>query len=375
MDNADWHFPRAEFAERTYKGLAYGPVPAVSIFTPRGMGKTRFLTHDLAPLAEANGHRVVYVDFEQAPDSQLATLISGFDRGLWDESILGHLDSMTGDIPMKPKIRTSDGPVKLEIDQFKIRDELPINLVSLIGDYCELLQDGHKRPFLLFDEFQELKRTRIGEQIIAALRAEIDIRKPDLAVVFAGSSKEGLNQIFTDYSEPFYLFAFPETLPPMKEDFVDHQIKAFQDSFKVKIAREKALRIFHRLEGNLSLFHRSLLNLQVHPGMPASDAMNFAQADLEREASLKWCELNPSQRIMARMLATKVDHIYGKKGNEFIMDLTGRKPPSKSVLQSAAMGLSKLSIVDPWKERWSKKRMVGNSFFENWISNRPASEF
>lgn len=60
MSKANWHYPRSEFADQVYNLLANGPIQGISIFGPGRTGKTQFLTHDLAPLAEQRGHQVVY---------------------------------------------------------------------------------------------------------------------------------------------------------------------------------------------------------------------------------------------------------------------------------------------------------------------------
>ena len=52
MTKSDWHYPRRDFAKKVYGLLANGPIQGASIFGPRRTGKTHFLTHDLAPLAE-----------------------------------------------------------------------------------------------------------------------------------------------------------------------------------------------------------------------------------------------------------------------------------------------------------------------------------
>ena len=88
MTKSDWHYPRRDFAKKVYGLLANGPIQGVSIFSPRRTGKTHFLTHDLVPLAEEKGHRVVYASLWQTLDSPLAILLYEFDRALRAGSFL-----------------------------------------------------------------------------------------------------------------------------------------------------------------------------------------------------------------------------------------------------------------------------------------------
>ena len=82
MTNDPWHFERSALTERVLDVLTRGPVRALSLFAPRRAGKTEFLIRDLAPGAEARGHRVIYASFWQAPLSPLAVLLQALEKSL-----------------------------------------------------------------------------------------------------------------------------------------------------------------------------------------------------------------------------------------------------------------------------------------------------
>ena len=65
-----WHFRRDELAEQVFATLTHGPAQPLSLSVPRRTGKTEFLVQDLAPHAEARGHRVIYagVPAPRVPD-------------------------------------------------------------------------------------------------------------------------------------------------------------------------------------------------------------------------------------------------------------------------------------------------------------------
>ena len=373
MSKADWHFPRKEFVEKVYGLLANGPIQGVSIFGPRRTGKTRFLTHDLAPLAEDKGHRVVYASLWQTLDSPLAILLYEFDRAMRAGSFLDRVKSAAGDIAPKFKIKTPDGSAEMAIDLSKLKGKAPEEHLLLLDQYCERLASDSKPAFLLFDEFQELEKAENAGPVIAALRTSLDTRTDGLAAVFTGSSQAGLRQVFSERDAPFFRFATPVDLPPMTEEFVDHQLKAFRGVSKARIDRTKAVEIFRRFDANPLFFQRWLTAIMINPDMSEGDAIDTVQADLAEEFGFnrKWLDLNPNQRIMARMLTSRVEHIYGRNGADFIKELTGEKPPSKSALQAAIGRLSRLGIVDKWDEEWR----VADPLFESWIKNRPASDF
>lgn len=118
MSKVDWHFPRTELAERVYSSLVSGPIQGLSICAPLRAGKTRFLTHDLAPFAKSKGHRVVYASFWQTSNSPLDILLYEFDRALRAKSLLGCLKSLAGCVAPQFLAKTADYSTELKIGDY-----------------------------------------------------------------------------------------------------------------------------------------------------------------------------------------------------------------------------------------------------------------
>ena len=290
MSKAHWHFPRSEFAETVYGLLANGPVQAVSLFGPRRTGKTQFLTHDLAPLAEDKGHRVVYASLWQTLESPLAMLLYEFDLALRTGSFLDRVKSAAGDIAPKFKLKSPDGIGEVEIDLSKLKGEPPESHLLLLDQYCERLASDDKPAFLLF---------------------EVD--------------------------------------------------------------RAKAIEIFGRFDNNPFFFQRWLITLAINPTISEQDAIDSVQQEIAEEFVFvqQWLSLNDVQRATARMLAERIDQIYGKEGATFIQKLTRNEAPTASAIQSAVARLSRLGLVDKWEDAWR----LGDPLFESWIKDRPLSDF
>ena len=373
MSKEHWHFPRLEFAEMVYGLLANGPVQAISLFGPRRTGKTQFLTHDLAPLAENKGHRVVYASLWQTLESPLAMLLYEFDLALRTGSFLDRVKSAAGDIAPKFKLRSPEGMGEIEIDLSKLKGKPPESHLLLLDQYCERLAGDNKPAFLLFDEFQELARMPTTASLIASLRTSLDKRKDSLVAVFTGSSQEGLRQVFSAREAPFFRFATPLSLPTMDDTFVDHQLKVFKETSKAKVDRTKAIEIFAEFENNPFFFQRWLITLAINPTISEEDAIISVQREIAEELVFvqQWLSLNDLQRATARMLAEKIDQIYGKEGGEFIKTLTRNETPTTSAVQSAVKKLARLGLVDKWEDTWR----ICDPLFESWIKNRPLSDF
>jgi hypothetical protein len=97
----------------------------------------------------------------------------------------------------------------MEIDLSQLKGKAPESHLLLLDQYCERLAKGRKPAFLLFDEFQELARSKAAAPLIAALRTSLDKRKDGLVAVFTGSSREGLRAMFSPREAPFFRFATP----------------------------------------------------------------------------------------------------------------------------------------------------------------------
>lgn len=368
-----WHFPRPEFAEKIYNLLVNGPIPAVSMFAPRRMGKTDFLRKDLAPLAESRGHLVVYVNFWQQKESSLRILLSQFDHALQRGSLTSRITHFASKIKPKLKVRTPDGAAEIELALSGLKGRPLEESLLLLEQYCERLASGDKPAFLLFDEFQEITRLESAQAVMAALRRAFDKHKSGLATIFTGSSQQRLNEMFSARDAPFLRFANPIEPLPLKEDFVDHQLEIFHGSSMSEIKRERALEIFDRVAKNPLFFQRWLQTIMAQPSMSENDAIDAVLENFARQFGFNqsWSELNRTQRIMVRMVASQVAQIYDESRDKFIMELTGQKPPSKQALQKAAHELCELQILDKLDEVWR----VADPIFESWVKNLPASRF
>ena len=373
MTRSRWHFPRSEFAGRVYSQLADGPIQGLSLFGPRRTGKTQFLTHDLAPLAESKNHRVVYASLWQTLDTPLGILLYEFDTALRAGPLLDRVKTVAREVAPKFKLKTPDGSGEMEIDLSKLKGKTPESHLLLLDQYCERLASDDKPAFLLFDEFQEIARSKTAAPLVAALRTSLDKRKNGLVAVFTGSSQAGLRAMFSAKDAPFFRFAAPISLPPMDDAFVDHQLAAFKTTSKAEVKRDVALTIFQRFDRNPLFFQSWLTKIALNPDMSGEDAIAEVQNDIAEEFGFwkQWLDLNDVQRATARLLAEHVDQIYGQQGAGRIRELTGHPAPGSSSIQSAIARLSRLGIADKWDDVWR----LNDPLFEAWVKDRPETDF
>ena len=368
----DWHFPRRKFTEDMYDVLATGPVQGAKMFGPRRTGKTEFLTCDLAPYIEARGHRVVYANFWRTQQYATAILISELDQSLKSSSFVERFRLMMSGIKPKLRITAPYSAAELEIDVADQKPTTHSEHFELIDEYIDRLSNHEQRTILLFDEFQELAKAENSDGILASLRTSLDRHKYKLVTVFTGSSQTGLERIFSKREAPFYRFAHSFQLPELTEEFVDHQLEIFHRVSRRKVSRERALEVFESIKKNPQILQKWLVNISVNPSISDQEALRMAEAEIVDEYGFMsdWLSLNPTQRVVARMIAQRVENVYGKKGRAFVESLTQRSITT-SAIQTAVKQLIRMDLVD----RADDALRITDTFFEMWILSQPESEF
>lgn len=373
MHDVDLHYPRPEFAERTFMRLAKGPVPATRLFGPRRTGKTQFLLNDLAPLAEMEGHKVVYVDFWRGHNNPLAWLFHSFDIALRKGTIGGKLREMASKIPPGTLKLNVPGVGEVEMDMSIADNDDQERYMVLIDQYFERLANSKKKTFLIFDEFQEFTKLKNGESIIVTLRSNLVIWKAGFSVVFAGSSQEGLRQIFSKRDAPFYRFASSLELPPLDDGFVDHLVKVAMNLGNMVVCRNSAMEAFQKFNRNPMLFQQWIDLKLAQPSLSGKDLIDTVLSDLAEEYGYErmWRELTIEQRMVGRLLADRVPDMFGQGGRKYIENLTDHEAPTGLMLQFATRKLIRLEILD----RLRGGCVIADPMLESWILNRPASDF
>ncbi|WP_300554487.1 ATP-binding protein [Maricaulis sp.] len=370
MSTSPWHFPRADFARSVLTLLMDGPIQGVSLFGPRRMGKTQFLLNDLAPLAERKRHRVVYVSFMQT-GAPLALTLFELDLALKHRKMGRRLTARPGELKARFSLKAPVGPGELTVDLGQSPRELPGDQLLALDALLGALADPGHPTLIMLDEFQELADSENAE-LVAALRTALDKRRDGLRAIFTGSSVDGLNRVFSTRSAPFFRFATPVDLPPLGEEFVAHQLKAFGEISRRKLDRAKADAVFERFERNPLIFQRWLMMLAVRPDLDEDGTLDLVRAALAEELGFEpiWLKLSPGQRIVARLLAERVEQIYGEEGRNAIAQLTAGASLQASEIQAALRRLRRLDVVDRWDKDWR----ISDPLIEAWVKERPAEE-
>ena len=368
MTRDPWHFRRDELAEQVLGTLARGPAQALSLFAPRRAGKTEFLIQDLAPHAEARGHRVIYASFWQAPLSPLAVLLHALEKSRESGGLADRIRTSAWRVAPKLKLSASvpGTGAEAEIDLTRLKGEPPTNLLLHLDDLLGRVSREGKPAILLLDEVQELARSRGNAPLVAALRTGLDKRRDGLRAVFTGSSRAGLAAMFSDREAPFFHFATPIDLPALGTGFVDHVAAVFRQTANRRLDHAGMLDAFDRLHRNPYFFRLLVQRMLYDPEHTVGSALEDVREHIAAELGYPeaWLGLTPLQRETVRALATGASRPFSKDFRAALGAALGGDAPSAARVQAALRRLERLGIVDAARGVWE----LADPGFGGWIA-------
>jgi hypothetical protein len=328
-----WHFPRAQLAASYLDGFELGLTSARGLFARRRMGKSEFLKRDLMPSAEHRGYMVAYVnlwDDTDHPGQALASAIQsaaqpkGLDK-LWTE-----LNTPIRKLKAGAKLSGVEGSLEMDLaDKEKVAAPA-IQAALLAAD------KSRKKLLLVIDEAQVLAAPE-HKAVAHSLRAGLDIRKPGIKVLFAGSSEAALREMFSRASAPFYNWAPVEPFPLLGAEFVEATVKHLKELARQPLKLEDALQAFKALRETPEFFRwyveRYLMYQQLGPHMALEHTLRRVHDDTGYAKS--WKELGRADRAVLLMAALGVQDLFSAASLKRLQELLGEPGVTASVPRSA----------------------------------------
>ena len=367
MKEDAWHYPRENLAAQTFHALVKGPAKALTLFAPRRTGKTEFLTKDLTPYAESKGHKVVYMSFWRAPLAPLALILHSLEDALKSKTITGRIGS-TASI-LKPRLKLSapigDAGAEAEIDLSSLKGEPPAELILYLDDLLSRLENGKKPTLLLFDEVQELAKDKNNRSLIASLRTSLDVRDTGLKSIFTGSSREGLQVMFSDAEAPLFHFGTSLDFEPLDERFVEHQLKVFEMVTKRNLGRVAALKAFDELHRSPYFFRALVELLTLRVDLTIGEGLVLLREQTAEKSGYAgtWLKLTDIQRATVIQLALGADKPFSRATRTAIGQSLGGEPPPIDKIQTALRRLRTLGVVDRWSGDW----LIADPELSSWV--------
>lgn len=357
-------YPRQALA-RNYLGMLLDrPQTALSLFGPRQIGKTTFITGDLSALAATQGIRPVYVDLMVASD-KLETINGALRELLYALQLRRSQTRVRGVKALGLGIDFDAAPVA------PASADAGQQLLHLVADV--LRQPQVKRILMLLDEVQELARQKTGELAMKAVRAVANKHKADgrVLLLMTGSSREGLAQLFAAHGQPSFGLAERQDFPVLGRDYVEYVVARANASR----ARAHKLRTDAFVEAFAMFGHRPA-DLESFVGHVATynvaDVVRAVPAFLRSRyppdlIAQRYSAFTPLQRILLGQIAAGATELTGQKMLDAVAAKLGASITAggvrKALVSLPADVLSNPErgayvIVDPMLASWLTQRAL-----------------
>lgn len=347
MADKDWHYSREKLAKEYMDEFTRFGCRALAIFSERQVGKTEFLTRDLAPEAIRRKHHPVYVDVWSArgdPARAVANTLKGHTlaleksgrRGLTGLSFTAGLFSMGAKLDHLDKDRDAREPA---------------DTVDRLGYWASRLAKatGHRRILLMLDEAQSLAASRNALNEISALRAAFQMNSGRYAPVFTGSSRTRLEQLFNDSNAPLFKYGDQADFPKLDEGFVSYILSLARKLSRLRLEPKGALSVFDALgrrPGEFIGLVRSMMRAQTSDF--AAGLARKLVADQERaRVALQTQGLSELEHLVLRRVADRGDP-FSAEALAWYGEQTRLRPkaPKKSAIQYAVRALRTRLLIE-----------------------------
>ncbi|MGH8314125.1 MAG: hypothetical protein ACRETU_03110 [Steroidobacterales bacterium] len=343
---SSWHFARPELARHHLQAFDLGLISATALHARRRMGKTEFLEQDLTPAAIEHGYAVGYCNLwqeEQDPTAAIAEAAAACAApARMLAKVRARLRTPVTSLKLTGKVAVL-GEGGAEVG-FKAAEKQQV--ARLRGAFTSF-DRSRNRGLLLIDEAQVLtdKPHRALER---ALRAQLDIRKDRLKVIFTGSSEDRLRTMFGAEDKAFYNWARVEPLPLLGAAFVRELTRRANALTTIKLKLEDSERAFDALQRVPELFRRFLSQYLANAFEGVDQAIENCRQSVYRDAGFaeRWQRMQPADRLVLQWVADGEMELHGNRSLARMgKALKLGRPADRSVPQNALKRLRERQIL------------------------------
>lgn len=294
----NWHFPRAELAEKVMDRFEIGATTALTLFAPRRMGKTEFVNKDLLPLAVEQGYITAYVNFWDRKHSPADSLIVGLSKATSSLKLTAKIKSMLGKI-RSGSVTTPIGGAALTLGDQREEDKLEV-----IQQLFDALLKDDRQLLLALDEVQHLATDRKFEPIIYALRGIIDPNRDKIRVLYTGSSRDGLRKLFARRNAALFSSSQQIVLPTFGRGYLEFTADVFNQATGRMLDINECGKAFRAVKKVPYDFRAVIDTLLTHGGTDITAVTELYLADNSQEDiyRISWDTLKPIDKLVLQYI-------------------------------------------------------------------------
>lgn len=345
------YYPRHELLESVLRVLLAGQ--NVTLFAPRRHGKTLFIREELLPAVEEQGWFAARVDLWRNRAKPALGLVEGLeavayatkaaDRGLFGRKM--DLRRMTTTF-RSPGVEIQ-GQWEPAVQRPQIAAET--TLENRLANALHLIADHGTHALLALDEFQALAQAG-NENFVAAFRTALQDVDGRLSVIFTGSSRDGLNNLFRKAKAPLFRSATAVPMAELGDGFVDNRADYLRDIAGLEVDREALKLLFQKLLRTPLFLNEIVVGMLTRGDADVEKAMAEWLADKQaNEYQDVLSGLRPVDLAVVNWLTESGQQsVYSAEAREHMREFMGAtQAPTAAVVQSAIRRLGKADIVDP----------------------------
>ena len=275
----------------------------------------------------------------------------------------------SGAIKKKSKLSKVTGAtagIKCEVE-FDTQSEnlADLGLVQLIKN----LSKKHK-TLLLLDEIQALALSQKNDDFLTNLRTALDTNKDRVKVIFTGSSREKLQQMFSSAQAPFFHFGQNLNFPLLEMPFIKHLCHAFKRATQRQINDQHLWDVFLSLGQSPQLARSLIERMALHPNLDLDSAKNEMLADLydDRNYISTWQATSALGRSLLTMISCGEEGFYSRSTLDALALRLGMDSIKTSSVQGALRSLRSSGLI--FKSSVHGKYIIEDPLFCEWVKNK-----
>lgn len=311
-----WHYPRPDLARTYLTHLFEHCIPRLVLSGQRRIGKTEFVTHDIAQILEERGAAFLYCNFWETknnPHQGFTCAVAKFGKPDVGEP------NFTGSL----KVGIELG-VDVEV-AYKPQQASPGQLNWLLQGFDAWLKVLDGKPCLIvLDEIQHLATSSKFDVFTAALRTMLDTVPANIKVLFISSSPPHLSRLLYDPNAPFYRFANVVDFPLLDDAYLQYLAKIYQQITKKTLPLELLASIYQKTGNNAHYTTGAVQTLVLHPDANLQMVWEKLEYNMQQDKGLchaTWGRLSLSSRVVYLLLlegqepfSEKSLALYAEKG-------------------------------------------------------------
>lgn len=354
-----WHYPRKQLSQQVLTLFESGLSHVLIFFAPRRMGKTEFLRKDIELNAQEKGWNAIYFSFLDVGENPHRKFVFALNESLAKRNVARKAGSFLKHVK---KLSGSAAGLKAEVEVNKI-DERSDDLKVILGTLSK-----KNKVILLLDEIQVLASRPIHHQFIASLRTALDIHKDRVKVIFTGSSREGLRQMFSKSDAPFFHFGLNIPFPEFGREFTDHLAEVFYTITKRKLNSDELWHCFESMQKIPQLTRALVESLILKPDLTLLEAKDHLLNDVveDRTFADRWSSSSIlEQRILLEIATGSDSAFFSEESRQKWATQFGVSQLPVSSVQSAIRSLQRKGLIGRKPSRG--EYFIDDPTFKNWV--------